>query len=771
MIFLPFGRRSLLSLCGIVLLLCLTVSKVGYGEPTEKLQAEISELEQRASTLNIRYTTQAASKEQIAEHRLVDAQVLYNLKDYTRAAILLLDFVTNYKGTRGYPEALYFLADSLYHKRDFMSAKRYFRIIAKEVKGRYYQEALQRLVELSMRTGDYSDIEEHLAALNNIPPSALKPSVPYILGKYYYFRKDYPKAIATFRGIPQGQKYFMHASYFIGAALIRQKKNNEAEVQFKSITNVKPKNKSEEHIKDLASLAVGRLLYERGEVVKAIDYYQKVSRTSEEFDTALYEIAWAYIKAKQHEQALRSLELLVLAHPDSPLMPQVKVIQGNLLIRLKDWGQATKLFTETREKFVPVHNRMTQVMAEHSDPNVFFDALLSTELKEEQTPTVQIPQLAKLWVKENTTVKRGLNLVEDVREIEESVDEANKLIVRLERAVNSPAKIKIFPEFASAKGSALEIENRLLLARQKILESERTLVASVMSDGERSELDSLASQRVAYEEKIKDLPQTVEEFERRQHSQMERLDGLEKVLSQLSVDVDSLQAQLVAAEKFFQDTNQGKDKSVKRSFEKETNDIRIMIVGLQTESEEIMQAVQDLKNSFGVGGVEEIAERQVKKQYQDNLSKEHAFLTSLRSRLSGAQGGEFDTLSNLLGRCDSITKVLDSFDKQLEAGVEGKLAGIRTAIEEEKKQVERYGFEIGDYKTHTDRVAGGIIYQGFQNVAKRFYEIIVRADVGIIDVAWALKDAKSKEVSRLVQEQKMELKMLDAEFKEVLETD
>ena len=47
-------------------------------------------------------------------------------------------------------------------------------------------------------------------------------------------------------------------------------------------------------------------------------------------------------------------------------------------------------------------------------------------------------------------------------------------------------------------------------------------------------------------------------------------------------------------------------------------------------------------------------------------------------------------------------------------------------------------------------------------------QIVVRADVGIIDVAWALKDQSTHEENRLVAERKRELKLLDDEFKDVL---
>jgi tetratricopeptide (TPR) repeat protein len=420
------------------------------GAGISELRREVSELEQQSRTLNVRHgTAQVATQEQMAEHRLVDAQVLYNLEDYTRAAIILLDYVNKYQSSRGYPEAVFYLADSLYHKRDFLSARRYFQLIVDKVRGKYYQDALQRLIELSLRTGDTSRVAEYLAALRNIPPHELKPSVPYVRGKYYYFKKRTDDAIAAFRVIPSGQKYYMHSQYFVGASLVRKKDYAGAAKIFQSLLRVEPKSKSEKHIRQLTHLALGRLLYEKNKISEAIDQYQKVDRRSKEFDTALYEICWAYVKAEEFQRALRALDLLVLANPESPNIPEVKVLQGNLLIRLTQWGRATELFTQTRDKFVPAHQRMDQLLAEHQDPNVFFDVLLARNLGD-LAVTIQVPDIAVHWVKEDAKVRRAMNLVKDIREIRSGIEEARKLIERLNRAVNSPAKIKIFPEFAAA---------------------------------------------------------------------------------------------------------------------------------------------------------------------------------------------------------------------------------------------------------------------------------------------------------------------------------
>ncbi|PID38683.1 MAG: hypothetical protein CSB49_04345 [Proteobacteria bacterium] len=763
------SRRRLGAALVIVALVCAGAPSAA-GPPN--LRNEVYDIEQQAKGLSIRFSTRGGAKQQLAEHRLVDAQVLYNLKDYSRAAILLLDYIRKYPNSRGYGEAVFYLADSLFHKRDFLSARRYFREIVLRIKGQYYQQALQRLVELSLRLGDTTDVKNYLNLLANIPPGQLKASVPYVIGKYYFFAKKTDLALNTFRQVRRTNHYYAQAQYFVGACLVRKKQYPAAVKLYRSLLRVPLTDDKSRHVRDLTHLAIGRLLYQANKTSEAIDQYQKVSRRSKEFDAALYEIAWAYIKAKELQRSLRALDLLVLAQPDSPFVPEVKVLQGNILIRLKRWGRATDLFTKTRDKFVPVHKRMKQLIDEQSDPNVFFDVLLARNLgRGSLAVTVNVPDLAVRWVKERPDVKRAMNLVKDMRDVRESIDESKKLITRLERTVNSPAKIRIFPDFATAARQAVQVENRLTKARHRILEREQELISGVANDQQKAQLAALRGRRAGLESSVAKLPETQREFQTRTKKQVGRIQQLEKKVSKLEVVVQSLKAELIAAEKYFADTAGGKTAGARKSFAEEASAMRREIKALDAQVDNLKGLLEQARRTAGVGGAEEVAERNTKKQYKQLAESEQAMLEALRSGLSGRAAREFDELARLMSRCKQIDGILAVFNAKLEKGVEGKLSAIRLVIAEEKARVAKYDVEATEYKSRTDRVAGAITYKGFKAVSQRFYEIVVRSDVGVIDVAWALKDAKSKEVSALVRQSKRDLKLLDDEFKEVLKDD
>ena len=50
----------------------------------------------------------------------------------------------------------------------------------------------------------------------------------------------------------------------------------------------------------------------------------------------------------------------------------------------------------------------------------------------------------------------------------------------------------------------------------------------------------------------------------------------------------------------------------------------------------------------------------------------------------------------------------------------------------------------------------------------RFYDLTVQSDVGLIDVSWGIKDSKTQSVSKLINQQKLELQAVDDDFQPLL---
>ena len=70
--------------------------------------------------------------------------------------------------------------------------------------------------------------------------------------------------------------------------------------------------------------------------------------------------------------------------------------------------------------------------------------------------------------------------------------------------------------------------------------------------------------------------------------------------------------------------------------------------------------------------------------------------------------------------------------------------------------------------TQAKGLVGRIAFDSFRRVRASFYDLVLKADVGVVDVAFTRKQDKTIQIQKLSAQKDRELKALDEEFKEVL---
>jgi hypothetical protein len=94
---------------------------------------------------------------------------------------------------------------------------------------------------------------------------------------------------------------------------------------------------------------------------------------------------------------------------------------------------------------------------------------------------------------------------------------------------------------------------------------------------------------------------------------------------------------------------------------------------------------------------------------------------------------------------------------------------FRQRVVVEKAVLEDYQKTAGAVEGDTRTLVGMIAVQSFQRVWKLFYEFVLKADVGMVDVAWSRKREKTDRIFSLAKDKEREIKVLQDEFKEVLQ--
>jgi archaellum component FlaC len=161
---------------------------------------------------------------------------------------------------------------------------------------------------------------------------------------------------------------------------------------------------------------------------------------------------------------------------------------------------------------------------------------------------------------------------------------------------------------------------------------------------------------------------------------------------------------------------------------------------------------------------------ELRKQYDDVLRRLHDIDVRVRSRLSAGDRSRAEQIESILDRARGVETKIASFNGRIDGMLDSRLKEIQTEVGDERLKIAAYRSQLGGYTAESADVGGGIMAENFKAVTQRFYNVVVRADVGIIDVAWALKDNSTRNTNRLVAERKRELKLLDDEYKDVNKT-
>jgi TolA-binding protein len=727
----------------------------------------LGDLEQRAHLLNSSFRESYAPDPNIADRRVVEAEKLYVLKNYNAAATLCLDVIEKYPQSRTYDDALNLLAESLFKDGDLLSARRYFTEAVKKNTGhRREQVALQRLIEISLRTGDYTDVDDHLARLSRIPAGQVEPSVPYVRGKYLFFRDRLDDALAVFNSIPAGNEYYLQSRYFVGTIQVRKGDYATAARFFDEVIKQQPKTADHKEVQDLARLAIGRLLYDRGQHDRAREWYASLDRKSKHFPDSMYELAWNSIKSKDFKSAYRALDLMLLDDPESAQAPELRLLLGDLHLRLSNFYLASTQFTSSLDEYEPIYREMAARSEKARTDPQYFSQLLAKGLDKFDIATV-VPKAAVRLVSKEPDVAKMLVVVEDLGAVHKGIKESEDLLMRLERAVASGNRIGIYPDLASARGRSTEIMNQSIDVRRTFQADARALAANYLSAADRAQLNEIAGERGLLDQELKGLPLTQDAMRSKANQVTNEFRAVDAQASEVNVLLQALDAELTAIEQYFM-RSRAEQKIRPQDLEQPVAQLRQEIIAGREALDRIRNDIGDASNEARMAGAAGAGERQVTARLGELLKREQDILTRARGGMPPEVGVQFDGYLSVMQRADGLQTRLADFDGRLDGIADRRLTTVREQITNEKENLQAASGKLGNVMTEGQTVGGGLAEAMMSKATHRFYDLTVRSDKGLIDVSWGIKDSKTQELSRLINQQKLELQAVDDDFQPLL---
>ncbi|HRI72022.1 MAG TPA: tetratricopeptide repeat protein, partial [Polyangium sp.] len=643
--------------------------------------------------------------------------------------------------------------------------------------------SIERLVDVAMRMRDDRGLDEVFAAMNRLPPSLVTSGIMYARGKALILKKDWAGARQALLMVDPQSKYLHQSGYLLGLVAMKEATPPPAPVvegappprvprqryipaidMFYRVTKLPADTPEHAHVIDLAWLAIGRLFGETEDLLQAVDAYNHINRSSPEFGTTLYELGWVYVRLGDMERAQRALEILTVADPKSKDLADGLLLRADLMLRAGQFQKALRVYEGVRAEYDPLSTKIDSFLRTTTDPSVYFDKLSRTDTNSFDA-TGAVPLAVVQWAREEENGPRAAAIIDSLVQCRKLIQQSNDMIRKLSIVVSSSNRVRAFPDLKAGEERALGLINRIALGRLSIGQGLDAVESSDLS----GEIGQVRARRRALEKRLSVLPVNDSDFLDREALAMRQWNGPSQTVQRMALELDTMETQIKALRRVLRDSSKGTvlEPNIVQRFELELQQHEKDIEYYRNQIQQIERVVGAGKMQVGFGDQRFVEDAQVRVAYRDAVIRE------VQLAMGGAGGGP---LTEFARRSAPILQEAEDGDRRLTAAfttleqeVLRRSTEVRAIVERETVAMVGYEVELERLDREARSLVGEVARQNFNTVRDRLHNIVLRADVGITEQAWEVREEQMTRVRSLRIERTREEKLLKEELDEVLE--
>jgi hypothetical protein len=327
--------------------------------------------------------------------------------------------------------------------------------------------------------------------------------------------------------------------------------------------------------------------------------------------------------------------------------------------------------------------------------------------------------------------------------------------------------LESFPVLQEGYTRADAVENSLTRAEEGLTRIEMYLATAALSTEQTGQLEELKKRSAVLKERIDTLPTTTDQLRARRERIERQIDAIDKQAFQLGIEMQSQVAQLTAIRKYVDDTRaQRRDKveDEKAFVEKVTLEQRgldAMMADLEVLRSSLLDERSNADKAIGGEGV-------LRKEYAQLLEQQQQLFALVRGALPS-------NVQKVLLRTDVVRADASAVRERvgrskaiIRERVSKRAEKLREQVLVEQQLIEGYTTDTASVTGETRNLVGRIAFDSFKRVRQSFYDLVLKADVGVVDVSFQRKQDKTSQIQKLAAQKDRELKQLDEEFRDVL---
>ena len=468
------------------------------------------------------------------------------------------------------------------------------------------------------------------------------------------------------------------------------------------------------------------------------------------------------------EQALATAGLVAELSPGKPLEPEATLLEGRLNARLGLFGNAVQVYQGILDRYRPVRDEIDALLARQEDPVRYFEEVVARSDKAFDVGSV-LPPLAVKWAASQAEVTSAMTVVAGLDQGRKDVGESGEIADRIEAALTRADGLGAFPHLGEGYARAEAVQNAGARLQGGIADRLAELLAGGLPGGGRARLAAARADRAALEPRVRSLPATPAEVEERVARMRDQVAEVDRAAFQVGYLVEACQAAIAGAQVWLdehRDDVKGEAPRVK-DFMEEMRAHAGVVAAYQEELRQLRQeilTVQDAVRGAELGA----GEAELRAEYLEVLGEERGLLAAGRAAASPDAGREAERLEALVGRIEALAGRAEAVKRQLAARARAGIQDLRGRLAAEKRLLAAEGAELGGAQGDARSLVGRVAYRSVREVRAQLQRLVLRADAGLVDVAWLRMQGHVDRIQKLAADKAANLSGQDEEFQGAL---
>lgn len=741
--------------------------------PEARLEREIAAVEQRLAAAERAASAPEEPRAAHAQRRYEDGARQYALGDWLHAALMLTEAVDQpeWAGAPDRPRATFLLADALRRHGLCGAARVRYQAYLALPDPPDRAEAVSGALDCAVKERRQADVDRLLAEAARAFKADPPPEVLYLGAKAAYQRSDLDpadriaRAAAAFERV--GAPFQLQAWYFQGVLRIEAQDLHGSLQWFDRCARAEPTGGRDGELRELCILALGRVNAQMGDPAAAIGWYAAVPWDSPRFGEAMYETALAHVRAKQWDEALRMTSFIPELAPESPMAPEATILRGHLLLRVGRYSEATEAYNVVINTYAPVRDEIDAILAVREDPVRYFDELIGRQGSGFDVASV-LPPVAVRWATTNKEVAVALDLVRAMDGARSDLREGRDLADRLDALLKRGGGLDAFPSLLRAYAQAHAVENAAARAEGAWVAAAAGAAERGLPVDRRAELARVRQARAAVEVRFDRLPRSPEDVEARLGRLHGRIDEVGRAAFRLSFVIRGNLAAIAGCEQWLErNRSEGGDLEARQELADELRKHRAIIEGYEQELAAVRLDLAKVRDA--AGGVDAMVEEgRLRAEYLDVVDREQSAAEAARAAVPAHDRPLLDGLPRARERLAASRARARALEAQVAAEASRRSAALQARVEAERGDLVAHGAALDEVQRDSRDLLGRIAVRSIGEVREAFYRLVLKADVGIVDVAWSRKRQRLERIQTLAVQKDAEVEQLDRDYRTLL---